>query len=347
MARRRAGARRRERQLRGRDDPAGGHAHRRGGAARRGGQRRAVPARSRAREGKDWFYVGDRGPDSVAGRRRQGRAAQLAGANAPSTRLARGRPARVLSWTASSPRPGSSARARTRARVRSATCSATSWTSRPSRCSGASIPTTTTRPTATTAPSRSSRRPRASSSPKLSNHDNHALWGNFKVGYLDNELAHVDRALYGGNLHYETDSTTSFGEKRAALDGFGAEPGTVPSREEFRGTGGSALLPAPAGHPDRLRARADRDARPGLRARDERGAAAAVGGLRHRLLPGSHPALRAAHVDRGRQQLARSRRERDRRRGLAGGPVRVHARLRQAEHDRRRAVRVTTGSATT
>ena len=77
---------------------------------------------------------------------------------------------------------------------------------------------------------------------KLSNHDNHALFGNFKVGYLDNELAHVDRALYGGNLHYETDSTTSFGEKRAALDGFGAEPGTVPSREEFRGTGGSAYF---------------------------------------------------------------------------------------------------------
>ena len=77
---------------------------------------------------------------------------------------------------------------------------------------------------------------------KLSNHDNHALCGNFKVGYLDNELAHVDRALYGGNLHYETDSTTSFGEKRAALDGFGAEPGTVPSREEFRGTGGSVYF---------------------------------------------------------------------------------------------------------
>ena len=74
---------------------------------------------------------------------------------------------------------------------------------------------------------------------QLKHNDSHALWGNFKVGYVDNELAHVDRALYGGNLHYETDSTTSFGEKRAQVDGFGAEPGTVPSREEFRGTGGS------------------------------------------------------------------------------------------------------------
>ena len=34
-------------------------------------------------------------------------------------------------------------------------------------------------------------------------------------------------------------ATTSYGEQRLALDGFGAEPGTVPSREEFRGTDGS------------------------------------------------------------------------------------------------------------
>src|SRR4029077_8248243 len=39
--------------------------------------------------------------------------------------------------------------------------------------------------------------------------------------------------------HYGSDATTSFGEKRFMLDGFAAEPGTVPSREEFRGTDGS------------------------------------------------------------------------------------------------------------
>jgi flagellar motor protein MotB len=74
---------------------------------------------------------------------------------------------------------------------------------------------------------------------RLSNHDNHALWGNFKVSYTDNELAHVDRGLYGANLHYQSQATTSFGEQTLALDGFAAEPGTVPSRDEFRGTGGS------------------------------------------------------------------------------------------------------------
>jgi len=74
---------------------------------------------------------------------------------------------------------------------------------------------------------------------KLSEHENHALWGNFRVDYTDNELARVNRGLYGTNLHYESDSTTSYGERRFAADGFAAEPGTVGSREELRGTGGS------------------------------------------------------------------------------------------------------------
>ena len=74
---------------------------------------------------------------------------------------------------------------------------------------------------------------------KIDKGENHALWGNFAVGYRDNELAQVERGLYGASLHYETEGTTSFGDKRAMLDGFVAQPGTVPSREEFRGTGGS------------------------------------------------------------------------------------------------------------
>ncbi len=69
--------------------------------------------------------------------------------------------------------------------------------------------------------------------------ENYGMWGNFKIGYLGNELAHVDRGLYGANAHYGAGATTSFGERRLALDGFAAEPGTMPSYEEFRGTGGS------------------------------------------------------------------------------------------------------------
>jgi len=74
---------------------------------------------------------------------------------------------------------------------------------------------------------------------KASRGQNYGMWGNFVVGYMDNELAQVDRGLYGANAHYETEATTSFGERRAAVDGFAAEPGTIPSYEEFRGTGGS------------------------------------------------------------------------------------------------------------
>jgi flagellar motor protein MotB len=74
---------------------------------------------------------------------------------------------------------------------------------------------------------------------KLQQRDNYGLWGNFNIGYLDNSLAHVDRGLYGANLHYESQATTSFGERRLFFDGFAAQPGTVASRDEFRGTGGS------------------------------------------------------------------------------------------------------------
>jgi flagellar motor protein MotB len=74
---------------------------------------------------------------------------------------------------------------------------------------------------------------------RVSQDDNFGQWGNFKIAYMNNELARVDRGLYGANLHYESDAATEFGEKRYAVDAFAAEPGTVGSYEEFRGTGGS------------------------------------------------------------------------------------------------------------
>jgi flagellar motor protein MotB len=74
---------------------------------------------------------------------------------------------------------------------------------------------------------------------KASNGENYGMWGNFKVGYFDNELAHVDRGLYGGNAHYAPEPTTSFGERRLTVDGFAAQPGTMASYEQFLGTGGS------------------------------------------------------------------------------------------------------------
>jgi flagellar motor protein MotB len=74
---------------------------------------------------------------------------------------------------------------------------------------------------------------------RLAKKENYGLWGNFKIGYTDTYLAHVDRGLYGANLHYQTLDTTSFGEQRFMIDGFAADPGTVAGRDEFRGTSGS------------------------------------------------------------------------------------------------------------
>ncbi len=74
---------------------------------------------------------------------------------------------------------------------------------------------------------------------KLQKQDNYGLWGNFRTSYTDNSLAHIDRSLYGGKLHFQSDAVTSFGEKRFVADGFVADPGTIAGRDEFRGTGGS------------------------------------------------------------------------------------------------------------
>ena len=74
---------------------------------------------------------------------------------------------------------------------------------------------------------------------KLKKEETYGLWGNFKIGYNDNDLVHVDRGLYGANLHYQPLDTTSFGEPRILLDGFAADPGTVAGRDQFLGTGGS------------------------------------------------------------------------------------------------------------
>ncbi len=74
---------------------------------------------------------------------------------------------------------------------------------------------------------------------KMEKDESYGLWGNFMIGYNDNDLARVERGLYGANLHFQTLGTTGFGDPRLLLDGFAADPGTVAARDEFLGTGGS------------------------------------------------------------------------------------------------------------
>jgi hypothetical protein len=66
-----------------------------------------------------------------------------------------------------------------------------------------------------------------------------AMWGSFQTSLTGTEFSNFNRALYGGRGRYVTQETTQFGERRGRVEAFAAEPGTLQSREEFRGTGGS------------------------------------------------------------------------------------------------------------
>ena len=77
---------------------------------------------------------------------------------------------------------------------------------------------------------------------KLENGDNHVMWGNFTTKILDTELSQIDRGLYGAKANVEIGGNTSFGERRAKFTGYAAEPGSVATRDEFRGTGGSVYF---------------------------------------------------------------------------------------------------------
>jgi len=74
---------------------------------------------------------------------------------------------------------------------------------------------------------------------KIEDEKSHALWGNFKLNLTENELATINRGLYGGHARFQSQKFTLSGERETRIDMFAAEPGTIPSYEEFRGTGGS------------------------------------------------------------------------------------------------------------
>lgn len=77
---------------------------------------------------------------------------------------------------------------------------------------------------------------------RLERGKNHVLWGNFKTRIDGTELARYERGLYGAKVHVESDYVTSHGQPIAEVDAFAAEPGTLPQRDELRGTGGSAYF---------------------------------------------------------------------------------------------------------
>ncbi len=69
--------------------------------------------------------------------------------------------------------------------------------------------------------------------------DSQFVVGNFTTQINGAELAQLDRGLFGALVDYNSEVVTSFGERKLQMTGFASDPGTVPGREEFRGTGGS------------------------------------------------------------------------------------------------------------
>jgi hypothetical protein len=68
---------------------------------------------------------------------------------------------------------------------------------------------------------------------------NQLVVGNFVTEINGGELAQLDRGLFGVMADVGGKGVTSFGERKARVTAFASDPGTIPGREEFRGTGGS------------------------------------------------------------------------------------------------------------
>lgn len=77
---------------------------------------------------------------------------------------------------------------------------------------------------------------------RLERGDSHVMWGNFKSEIKGSGLLRNERALYGASAVYKSQATTSFGERRVEASAYAAQPDTLPQRDIFRGTGGSAYF---------------------------------------------------------------------------------------------------------
>lgn len=77
---------------------------------------------------------------------------------------------------------------------------------------------------------------------RLERGDSHVMWGNYKTRITGTEFMHSDRGLYGASAVYRSQETTSFGERRTEVTAYAAQPDTLPQRDEFLATGGSAYF---------------------------------------------------------------------------------------------------------
>lgn len=71
---------------------------------------------------------------------------------------------------------------------------------------------------------------------------NYLQWGNDQVELDNNALIANTRTLYGLSGVWRSVATTADGAPRAAVSGYAAQPGRLPRRDEFLGTGGSVYF---------------------------------------------------------------------------------------------------------
>lgn len=77
---------------------------------------------------------------------------------------------------------------------------------------------------------------------RLERGKSHVLWGNYKTRINGTELTRFERSLYGAHAVLRSPQSTSHGESKTKVEAFAAEPGSLPQRDELRGTGGSAYF---------------------------------------------------------------------------------------------------------
>jgi hypothetical protein len=77
---------------------------------------------------------------------------------------------------------------------------------------------------------------------RLDRGQSHIMWGNFKTTISGTEFARNERGLYGAHALYKSEALTSFGESKTKAEVFAAQSATLPQRDDFLGTGGSAYF---------------------------------------------------------------------------------------------------------
>jgi hypothetical protein len=77
---------------------------------------------------------------------------------------------------------------------------------------------------------------------KLQKGPSHVMWGTFKSNITGARILRSERTLYGAQGVYRSGRAAPDGGYATSLDVHAALPGTLPNRQSFRGTGGSAYF---------------------------------------------------------------------------------------------------------